>query len=153
MRRGHRTRPSAAERGRPVKAGLCVQWAGSLQTGHNPAIVCLGEAMAPYCNYLWRKRCDVFGRGWVWGVGGREAHLLGHLPLSQWVERMVGGPGVGVCLGAVTVTAFPALIPGLGGNFVFPRQGCWEAAVSLGPPAPLTFQCFPELLPMLPRPG
>lgn len=66
---------------------------------------------------------------------------MGHLlPLSEWVERMVGGPDVGVCLGAVTVTALPALIPGLGGNFVFPcRQGCWEAAVWPRPPAPLTF--------------
>lgn len=45
-------------------------WDGPIAHRDNQAIVCLGKATTSYCNYLWKKTVDVFGRGWC---GGRQA--------------------------------------------------------------------------------
>lgn len=47
----------------------------SWQAGNNQAIVCLGKAMASYCNYLWKKIFDIFGRGWMLGDEGERLGL------------------------------------------------------------------------------
>lgn len=89
---------------------------GPWQTGHNQAIVCLGKATASYCNYLWKKIFDVFGRGWVWGDVGERA---GGSPLVPSTPDLIG------CRGQCSVTLYvrvfgaekfktsPALVPGL----------------------------------------
>lgn len=94
-----------------VCAGL-----GPWQTGHNQAIVCLEKATASYCNYLWKKIFDVFGRGWVWGdVGGRA----GGSPLVPSTPDLVGCRGqcyVTPCVrvfGAEKFKTSPALVPGM----------------------------------------
>ena len=150
MRRGHRTHPSAVERGWPVKAGLCVRWAGPLQTGNNLAI-CLGKATASYCNYLWKKRGDVFGRGWVWEGRRLTSWAIYSCCLSGWREWPVA-LRVGVCLGALTVTASLAWIPGLRGlRLPLPQVRLLEAAVFPGRQSLQPFSVFVSRRPH--RPG
>lgn len=92
--RGEPTHLSALGRGWACESSLCVDWAGPVADRAQSGYCLFGKAMASYCNYLWKKIFDVFGRGWMWGdEGGRIAglSLLSHpLQISQW-------PGQGLC--------------------------------------------------------
>lgn len=104
MGRGNPIHPSAAENWPSLwKQAFVCAGLGPWQTGHNQAIVCLGKASASYCNYLWKKIFDVFGRGWVWGgmwEDGQETHLLCHpLQISQGEGDKVMWLHVSGCLG------------------------------------------------------
>lgn len=116
-----------------MKAGLCVCRAWSMQTGHNQAIVCLGKAMASYCNYLWKKIFDVFGRGWVWGLMREGGKILG-LPLVPFTPNLsvcrigpIWSKGefcVTLCVGMFSAEKFRA-------SLAFAREGTMEVSLTL----------------------
>lgn len=124
--------PSVTENGSGFwKQAFVCAGLGPWQTGHNQAIVCLGKATASYCNYLWKKIFDVFGRGWVWGdVGGRA----GGSPLGPSTPEPIGcrgqcyvTPGVWVFRAEKFETS-PALVPGMEKGWPYLAQGWYEAA-------------------------
>lgn len=117
MGRGNPIHPSAAENWPSLwKQAFVCAGLGPWQTGHNQAIVCLGKASASYCNYLWKKIFDVFGRGWVWGGCGRMGKRLTSCAIHSRSLRVKGSrlcDSMCLAVWAEKFKTFPALVPGM----------------------------------------